>query len=78
MTPCTHRREIWRYATSKLCGYRGQQVAVYRCSLHVICTYRPYSHNQAEMVCLRCPDAKEVDRGYTKNTSAAGGGEALP
>ena len=73
MTPCQYRREIWRYATSKLCGYRGQQVPVYRCSLHVICTYRPYSHNQAEMVCLRCPDAKEVDREQQENTGQTGG-----
>lgn len=69
---CTHRREIWRYATSKLCGYRGQSVPVYRCSLHVICTYRPYSHTQAEMVCLRCPDSKEVDRA-TEIPCPAGG-----
>ena len=69
---CTHRQEVWRYATSKLCGYRGQSIPVYRCSLHVICTYRPYSHNQAEMVCLRCPDSKEVDR-VTEIPCPAGG-----
>lgn len=69
LIPCTYRGEIWRYATSKLCGYRGQSVPVYRCSLHVICTYRPYSHTQAEMVCLRCPDSKEVDRDQAQNTS---------
>jgi hypothetical protein len=66
MIPCTYRGEIWRNAISCLCGYRGQEVPVYYCSLHVICTYRPYSHTQSEMVCLRCPDAKEVDRDSQK------------
>lgn len=69
MTPCIHRGEIWRHAVSKLCGSRGQQVPVYRCGLHVICTHRPYSHNQAEIVCLRCEDYTEATNDG-ENTSA--------
>jgi hypothetical protein len=56
MTPCTYRGEIWRHVTSKLCGSRGAQVPVYRCTRHVICCETKYQHGQSERVCLTCPD----------------------
>ena len=53
---CRHRREVWRYAINKLCGYRGQSVPIYRCTLHTICTQTKYRHGQLERCCLACDD----------------------
>lgn len=76
MTPCTHRGPVWRHVTSKLCGSRGAQVPIYRCSLHTICTLTKYRHGQPERCCLACDDytceTKEAEHD-PKDSAPAGG-----
>lgn len=59
MIPCVHRKEVFEVVKNTLCGFRGTDTEIYRCSIFIFCTYRPYKHNQAERICLRCEDAQE-------------------
>jgi hypothetical protein len=62
MIRCTHRGEVWHEMVSNLCGWRGTKQPVYRCELHILCTYRPVRSDQRERVCLRCSDAQEPEK----------------
>lgn len=77
MTPCIHRGEHWRDATNQLCGWRGLPEPIYRCRLHVICSWRKYRHGQPEKVCVACSDyntesAQEANRAIEISPPATG------
>lgn len=59
---CTHRGDVLRHETCKLCGNREQFVPIFACDIHGECSLRKFKFREkAIKSCLSCEERQEPD-----------------